>query len=233
MVGRPSAIRYWLQLIATITSKLPGSMMTRYSRAYGAVSADAPNSPRSGSSCNKPTMTRIRYIGENNRQRRPEDSGALRGVLGAQRPGDHGHSAQTRQQSQSDGQQLSRKRSRQPAQRINTHGAPDNSPVHDAVHRHYDNGESRRAGHVDKQSPHRCASHRLSLRGSAWGVCLGHVFPIRVPALVCHCENLPLIPSLSRDVAISLRLNTRRQTTIATARRLPTPRIESGVAMTD
>ena len=42
-----------------------------------------------------------------------------------------------------------------------------------------------------------------------------------VPALICHCEERPLIPSSSRDVAISLRLDTRRRTAVATATRLP------------
>ena len=43
----------------------------------------------------------------------------------------------------------------------------------------------------------------------------------RVPALICHCEERPLIPSPSRDVAISMRLNTRRRTAFATATGLP------------
>ena len=42
-----------------------------------------------------------------------------------------------------------------------------------------------------------------------------------VPALICHCEERPLIPSSSRDVAISMRLDTRRRTVVATATRLP------------
>ncbi len=41
-----------------------------------------------------------------------------------------------------------------------------------------------------------------------------------VPALICHCEERPLIPSSSRDVAISMRLDTRRRTVVATATRL-------------
>ena len=39
-----------------------------------------------------------------------------------------------------------------------------------------------------------------------------------VPALICHCEERPLIPSSSRDVAISLRLDTRRRTVVARRR---------------
>ena len=40
-------------------------------------------------------------------------------------------------------------------------------------------------------------------------------------SLNCHCEEHPLIPSSSRDVAISMRLNTRRRTAVATATGLP------------
>ena len=36
----------------------------------------------------------------------------------------------------------------------------------------------------------------------------------RVPTLICHCEE-------RSDVAISIRLNTRRRTAVATATRLP------------
>ena len=42
-----------------------------------------------------------------------------------------------------------------------------------------------------------------------------------MPALICHCEERPLIPSSSRDVAISMRLNTRRRTAVAKATGLP------------
>ena len=38
--------------------------------------------------------------------------------------------------------------------------------------------------------------------------------PSRVPALICHCEE-------RSDVAISMRLNTRRRTAVATPTRLP------------
>ena len=40
-------------------------------------------------------------------------------------------------------------------------------------------------------------------------------------SLNCHREEHPLIPSSSRDVAISMRLNTRRRTAVATATGLP------------
>ena len=43
----------------------------------------------------------------------------------------------------------------------------------------------------------------------------------RVPVFICQCEEHPLVPSSSRDVAISMRLNTRRRTAVATATRLP------------
>ena len=43
----------------------------------------------------------------------------------------------------------------------------------------------------------------------------------RVPTLIGHCEEHPLIPSLSRDVAISMGLNTRWRTAVATATGLP------------
>ena len=38
---------------------------------------------------------------------------------------------------------------------------------------------------------------------------------------ICHCEERPLIPSSSRDVATAIRLNTRRRTAAATATGLP------------
>ena len=37
----------------------------------------------------------------------------------------------------------------------------------------------------------------------AWGILAIRVS--RLPALICHCEELPLIPSLSRDVAMVVR----------------------------
>ena len=37
----------------------------------------------------------------------------------------------------------------------------------------------------------------------------------------CHCEERPVIPSSSRDVAIWMRLNTRLRTAVATMTRLP------------
>ena len=43
----------------------------------------------------------------------------------------------------------------------------------------------------------------------------------RVPTTICHCEERPLILSSSRDVAISMRLNTRRRTAVATTPGLP------------
>ena len=45
--------------------------------------------------------------------------------------------------------------------------------------------------------------------------------PPRVPTLICHCEERPLIPSLSRDVAISMNLSTRRRTAVAMTTGLP------------
>ena len=44
---------------------------------------------------------------------------------------------------------------------------------------------------------------------------------VRASTLICHCEEHPLIPSSSRDVAISMRLYTRRRTAVATATGLP------------
>ena len=43
----------------------------------------------------------------------------------------------------------------------------------------------------------------------------------RVPALICHCEQRPLIPSSSRDVATSMGLDARRRTAVAAATGLP------------
>ena len=43
----------------------------------------------------------------------------------------------------------------------------------------------------------------------------------RVPTTICRCEEHPLIPGSSRDVAISMRLNTRRRTAVATTPGLP------------
>ena len=50
---------------------------------------------------------------------------------------------------------------------------------------------------------------------------LNSYFWSRVATLICACEERPLIPSSSRDVAISMRLNTRRRTVVATPMRLP------------
>ena len=44
---------------------------------------------------------------------------------------------------------------------------------------------------------------------------------VRASTLICHCEEHPLIPSSSRDVAILMRLYTRRRTAVATATGLP------------
>ena len=44
---------------------------------------------------------------------------------------------------------------------------------------------------------------------------------VRASTLICHCEEHPLIPSSSRDVAISMRLDIGRRTAVATATRLP------------
>ena len=43
----------------------------------------------------------------------------------------------------------------------------------------------------------------------------------RAHFLICHCEESPVIPSSSSDVAISMRLNTRRRTAAAKATELP------------
>ena len=43
----------------------------------------------------------------------------------------------------------------------------------------------------------------------------------RVPTLICHREERPLIQSSSRDVAISMRLSTCRRAAVAAATRLP------------
>ena len=48
-----------------------------------------------------------------------------------------------------------------------------------------------------------------------------HFVIARSTALICHCEERPLIPSSSRDVAISMGLSTCRRTAVATARGLP------------
>ena len=59
-----------------------------------------------------------------------------------------------------------------------------------------------------------------------WSLCVGlanvNLRPrSRVPTLICHCEQRPPIRRSSRDVSISMRLNTRRRTAVATATRLP------------
>ena len=59
-----------------------------------------------------------------------------------------------------------------------------------------------------------------SLRSLERGTDKGGDFLIHTH-LICHCEERLLIASPSRDVAISMRLNTRRRSAVATLTRLP------------
>ena len=74
----------------------------------------------------------------------------------------------------------------------------------------------------NRQPTYQLRSHSANYR-TVVRISAGRASPSRVPLCqsrpaYCHCEERPIIPSSSRDVAISMWLNTRRPTATAAAR---------------